>query len=146
MKLQRPVPRRARGVPRRGAAGGRRGRPGEPAQLDHTLRLAEFAFDPLLQEPTLPAGWDRSLTAGPDLHLVQFDGPIPGDAVARLHAAGLDSGRYVYPNTYIVVGTGADRDALRGQARIRWTGISPRPTARVPPCATAPANCSTCGC
>ena len=30
--------------------------------------------------------------------------------------------RYVYPNAYIVWGTGSDRDALRGQARIRWAG------------------------
>ncbi len=100
------------------AAGG----PGEPARDDHTLRLAEFAFDPLLQEPALPPGWDRSLTAGPDLQLVQFDGPIPADASARLNAAGLAPVRYVYPNTYIVWGQGADRDALRGQPRIRWTG------------------------
>ena len=96
--------------------------PGGMPTADHTLRLAEFAFDPLLQEPDLPEGWNRSLAGAPDLHLVQFDGPIPGDALARMQAAGLEPVRYVYPNTYIVWGLGADRDTLRGVPGIRWTG------------------------
>ena len=96
--------------------------PGDPLPADQVLRLAEFAFDPLVQEPALPGGWDRSLSGAPDLHLVQFDGPIPGDAPARLQAAGLEPLRYIYPNTYIVWGLGADRDTLRGAPGIRWTG------------------------
>jgi hypothetical protein len=93
-----------------------------PVPPGHTLRLAEFTFDPLVQEPALPDGWSRSLAGSPDLHLVQFDGPIPGDALARMQAAGLEPIRYVYPNTYIVWGLGADRDTLRGAPGVRWTG------------------------
>ena len=89
---------------------------------DTTLRFAEFAFDPAQQEPALPEGWSRSSRSAPDLHLVQFDGPIPGDALVRLRAAGVEPVRYVYPNTYIVWGRAGDRDGLRGRERIRWVG------------------------
>ncbi|MCU0229923.1 MAG: hypothetical protein MUC67_00955, partial [Acidobacteria bacterium] len=109
------------------AAGG----PGEPAQIDHILRFAEFAFDPLQQEPALPPGWGRSLTAGPDLQLVQFEGPIPADALVQLQAAGLAPVRYVYPNAYIVWGPGAALDIVRGRGRVRWTGTF-APAYRVP--------------
>lgn len=87
-----------------------------------TLRLAEFAFDPLQSEPVLPRGWDRSLRVAHDLHLVQFDGPIADGALERLRQAGLEPIQYVYPNTYVVWGRSADRDALQGERPIRWTG------------------------
>jgi hypothetical protein len=89
---------------------------------DFTLRLAEFAFDPAQQEPVLPQGWDRSVRAARDLHLVQFDGPIPDGALAQLRDSGLEPVQYVYPNTYIAWGRGADRAMLDGQRSIRWTG------------------------
>jgi hypothetical protein len=89
---------------------------------DRTIRIAEFAFDPVREQPVLPAGWDRSLQSAPDLHLVQFDGPIPGDALERLRAAGLEPVQYVFPDTYVVWGRGADRDRMSGEPRIRWTG------------------------
>ena len=100
------------------AAGG----PGEPAHDRPHPAFRRVRLRPAAAGAGAPSGWDRSLTAGPDLQLVQFDGPIPADAAARLHAAGLAPVRYVYPNAYIVWGKGADRDALRGQARIRWAG------------------------
>ncbi len=96
--------------------------PGPSHAADHTLRFAEFEFDPLDGEPALPPGWNRSASVGPDLHLVQFDGPIPGDVPQRLRAANLEPVRYVHPDTYIVWGHGADRERLRGQSRVRWTG------------------------
>jgi subtilisin family serine protease len=92
------------------------------AAADHTLRLAEFAFDPVKAEPTLPEGWSRSLQGSSDLHLVQFDGPVPGDAIERLRAEGLEPVQYVHPDTYIAWGRSADRERLRGRDRIRWTG------------------------
>ncbi|HEX6853251.1 MAG TPA: S8 family serine peptidase [Candidatus Polarisedimenticolaceae bacterium] len=92
------------------------------APADHTLRLGGFAFDPKVQSPALPDGWSRSHATAPDLHLVQFDGAIPGDALDRLRAASVEPVRYVHPDTYVVWGRAADRDALRGAARIRWTG------------------------
>ena len=87
-----------------------------------TLRLAEFAFDPLQAEPDLPEGWDRSASAVPDLHLVQFDGPIPADAKKTMRAGGIEPIQYIYPNTYIVWGRTADRTGLSGKPSIRWTG------------------------
>lgn len=98
------------------------GAPVPPRAIDHTLRLAEFTFDPLAQQPTLPQGWDRSLQTVPDLHLIQFDGPTPGDAFDRLREAGLEPVQYIYPDTYIAWGHSADRERLRGRPRIRWTG------------------------
>ena len=92
------------------------------APADHTLRLAEFACDPLAQEPALPQGWDRSLQTAPDLHLIQFDGPIPGNAFDALREAGMEPVQYIYPDTYIAWGLGADRERLRGRPHIRWTG------------------------
>jgi len=96
--------------------------PVAPRTSDHTLRLAEFAFDPVEGPPSLPEGWNHSLQTTPDLHLVQFDGPIPGDARERLLADGLEPVQYVFPDTYITWGRGADRDRLRGRSGIRWTG------------------------
>jgi len=79
-------------------------------------------FDPVQGAPALPVGWDRSLQSAPDLHLVQFDGPITGDARGRLRAADLEVVQYIFPDTYVVWGRGADRERIRGQARVRWTG------------------------
>jgi serine protease AprX len=95
---------------------------GAAMAADFTLRLAEFQFDPLQQEPQLPRGWDRSLSVAHDLHLVQFAGPIPAGAFEELRENGLEPVQYIYPNTYIVWGRGADRDAVRNRPSIRWTG------------------------
>jgi hypothetical protein len=95
---------------------------GPARPVDHTLRLAEFAFDPLVQQPVLPAGWDRAAQAVPDLRLVQFEGPIPGHAFDELRAAGLEPVQYIYPDTYIAWGHGTDGERLRGRAGVRWTG------------------------
>jgi len=95
---------------------------GPSPAADSTLRLAEFVFDPLQGEPELPRGWDRSVRTVPDLHLVQFDGPVPDGGPERLRRAGLEPVQYVYPNTYIAWGRGGDRDALLAEPSIRWTG------------------------
>jgi len=87
-----------------------------------TLRLAEFTFDPLQAEPDLPEGWAHSASAVPDLHLIQFDGPIPSGARKTLRAGGIEPIQYIYPNSYIVWGRTADRAALSGKPSIRWTG------------------------
>jgi hypothetical protein len=96
--------------------------PEVPGPSAHLLRLAEFAFDPIQGEPTLPDGWSRSLQTAPDLHLVQFDGPIPEGALGRMRAAGLEPVQYIFPDTYVAWGRSADRERLRGQSRVRWTG------------------------
>jgi hypothetical protein len=99
--------------------------PGAPPTVstlrDYTLRLGEFAFDPLVGEPALPDGWDRSAVVGPDLHLIQFDGPIPEGALETLREGGLEPVQYIHPSTYIVWGRHEARTALR-HGSIRWTG------------------------
>jgi len=55
-----------------------------PAPRPRMLHFSEFAFDPLQAEPSLPAGWDRSMQMVPDLHLIQFDGPILSFLLAGL--------------------------------------------------------------
>jgi len=91
------------------------------ALRDYTLRLGEFAFDPLVGEPQLPDGWDRSAAVGPDLHLVQFDGPIPDGALDALREGGLEPVQYIHPGTYIVWGRHEARTSIRHRS-IRWTG------------------------
>jgi serine protease AprX len=91
-------------------------------QSPRALRFSEFAFDPVNEHPTLPTGWDRSSQTVPDLHLVQFDGPISDEVRGRIRAEGLEIVQYVFPDTYIVWGRSADRDRMRGQQRVRWTG------------------------
>ena len=49
--------------------------PAPVAAEGYTLRLAEFAFDPLDGLPELPQGWDRVASDGPDLNLVQLPDP-----------------------------------------------------------------------
>jgi len=93
-----------------------------PTRTPRTLHLSEFNFDPLDEQPSLPTGWDRSLQTVPDLHLVQFDGPIVGDVPGRLRADGLEVVQYIFPDTYVVWGRGSDRDRVRGQGGVRWTG------------------------
>jgi predicted metalloprotease len=89
---------------------------------DFTIRLAEFEFDPLLQEPALPHGWDRSVRVSHDLHLVQFDGPIQDEALERLRQNGLEPVQYIYPNTYIAWGRSTDREVARRDRAVRWAG------------------------
>jgi subtilisin family serine protease len=96
---------------------------GRPVARDFTLKLAEFSFDPLATEPALPQGWDRSAEGRPDLHLVQFDGPLPADALETLRSVGLEPVQYVHPGAYIVWGRREDRQRLTpGSRSVRWTG------------------------
>jgi hypothetical protein len=97
-------------------------RPLGTAASDFTLRLAEFAFDPVAGEPDVPPGWEGSESAGPDLHLIQFGGPIAHGALAALRDGGLEPVQYIHPNTYIVWGRRERRAALSLDGSIRWTG------------------------
>lgn len=96
--------------------------PSGPGKGKFTLKLGGFAFDPLEDEPLLPAGWDRMASGRPDLHLVQFEGTIPRGARRMLRAAGIEVVQYIHPNTYIVWGPGERLEALEGREGIRWTG------------------------
>jgi len=92
------------------------------ARADHTLRLGEVAFDPAVEAPSLPDGGADRTPPRRTCTSCSSTGRSPRDAFARLRAAGVEPVRYVHPDTYVVWGRAADRDALRGSARIRWTG------------------------
>jgi hypothetical protein len=98
----------------------------------HTLRLAEFAFDPLDGLPELPAGWDRVALDGPDLHLVQLDGPTRAASLESIRAHGLEIVQYVYPYTYIVWGSDPQVRALSSVPSLRAT-VEFAPAFRVEP-------------
>jgi hypothetical protein len=104
------------------AAGAAADAAGATSADDFTLKLAEFEFDPLTREPELPDGWDKSRPGGPDLHLVQFDGPIKGGTLEKLRTGGVEPIQYIYPHTYIVWGRTADREGVRREKSVRWTG------------------------
>ncbi|MFQ5462137.1 MAG: S8 family serine peptidase [Phycisphaerae bacterium] len=86
------------------------------------LRLGGQAFDPLVAAPNLPEGWDAANTDGPDLHLVQFAGPMRASWLTDVQAAGLQPVQYVYPHAYIVWGTSSARDAATLAPAVRWAG------------------------
>ncbi len=89
-----------------------------------TIRLGEMSFDPIVDgDPTLPRGWEKSRAGdGPDLRLVQFSGPPKAEWIEGLRDSGLEVMQYIYPNTYIVWGSAASRDAAMANPAIRWTG------------------------
>jgi len=89
---------------------------------DFELRLGGFAFDPLAGEPQLPSGWEMKASGAADLHMIQFDGPIPAGTFAMLREAGVEPVQYIHPNTYIVWGRRGQRTALEGMEPVRWTG------------------------
>ncbi len=87
-----------------------------------TLCLGEMTFDPLEDEPTFPDGWGASAVSGPDLHLVQFRGPIRAEWKDHLEAGGLQIVQYIHPHTFIVWGEAEARHRLADADMIRWTG------------------------
>ncbi len=89
---------------------------------DFTLQLGGMRFDPLQDVPQIAEGWDRASAVDADLHLVQYDGPIPADAEQVLRAAGMEPVQYVHPSTYIVWGKRSDRGIVEGRPAVRWTG------------------------
>ena len=91
-------------------------------QRDYTLVFGEFAFDPLRSMPEIKSGWDRSKSAGKDLHLVQLHGPTKNRTMTDLKAAGLEVVQYVHPYTYIVWGSPSQRNDIEKAADVRWTG------------------------
>jgi serine protease AprX len=89
----------------------------------YTLRLGGLAFDPLREGVSLPVGWEAAPADGPDLHLVQFAGPIRAAWLDDLQAAGLEIVQYIPPFTYVVWGdVGALGRAADAGSGVRWTG------------------------
>jgi subtilisin family serine protease len=89
-----------------------------------TIRLGELSFDPVVDgEPGLPDGWAASRAGdGPDLRLVQFNGPTKAEWLDDMRESGLQVMQYIYPNTYIVWGDNASRAGFDNHPAVRWTG------------------------
>ena len=101
------------------------GIPSHEVERPFTLRLGEVSFDPLVDgEPDHADGWGASRAGdGQDLRLVQFNGPPKAEWIDSLQASGLEVMQYIYPNTYIVWGDAASRDAVANFPEVRWTGV-----------------------
>ncbi len=90
---------------------------------DFSLILGEQRFDPIVDGvPPVPAELAGARSAGADLRLVQFDGPIMSGSVDMLEDAGLQVIQYIHPYTYIVWGDGQQLQLVTRASNVRWTG------------------------
>ncbi len=88
----------------------------------NTLTLGEFRFDPLMNEPQIPTGWESIDHSGADLRIIQFNGPIQQEWLDELEAAGIEIVQYIYPNSYIVWGTNQEMSLTSRSNAVRWIG------------------------
>jgi len=88
----------------------------------YTLRLGEVTFDPAAAEPGLPDGWTDVRDDVPDMHLVQFQGPVRAEWLDGLRSSGFEIVQYIHPFTYIVWGQETARSPLAGNTAVRWSG------------------------
>ncbi len=93
---------------------------------DFTLDLGGVRFDPLVESPgeLLPVSWQATgaAAAAPGLQLVQLVGPVHDEWLETLRAGGLTPVQYIHPHSFIVWGSSASRDAVRGEGFVRWSG------------------------
>jgi len=87
-------------------------------QMDITL--GGVTFDAARGTPTFDEAWNAlEQPNGPDLHLVQLDGPTRDATIAALQQAGASIVRYVAPFSYIVWSDAATIDVVRGLPFVR---------------------------
>jgi serine protease AprX len=86
-----------------------------------TLHLGGEAFDPLQEEAALPSGWEAREGTSPDLHLIQFKGPIRSEWLDDLRQQGWDIVQYIHPYTYVAWGAGSLSQQSAGSEFVRWT-------------------------
>lgn len=84
------------------------------------LRLGGQRFDPLDHFPveTRDVNPEHS-----DFQLVQFEGPMRGQWLQSLGAAGVEVVQYVHPHTYIVWANGDQMQSITNGPGVRWTGV-----------------------
>ena len=95
------------------------------AEAPFELILGGLRFDPLLDPPTLPSGWNGSGTARSDeadLRLVQFGGPARQDLLDTLRAAGVEPLQYIHPFAYVVWGSRTALGKATQRSAARWSG------------------------
>ena len=86
------------------------------------LTLGEQTFDPLFDVPSVPNALAAGRSGGPDLHLIQMEGPSKAAWVDELEASGLRVVQYIHPYTYVVWGDLNARDTVASKTNVRWTG------------------------
>jgi serine protease AprX len=97
-------------------------------ESDYILDLGGVQFDPLTglpAPPLLPAEWLGVQDDVPDMHIVQFAGPIQASWLEQLEAAGVQVVQYIHPYAYIVWGQSDAVDAAAAQVQagaVRWVG------------------------
>ncbi len=92
-------------------------------QEEFVLTLGEQRFDPLVSTPAPPAVvLGRAPAGGPNLHLVQFNGPIQKAWLREVRGHNLQVVQYIHPYTYVVWGDAADLPAAERANGVRWNG------------------------
>ena len=87
------------------------------------LRIADYVFDPLVEMPAVPPALARSgLSGQPDLHLLQFAGPVRSEWLARLSAAGVGIVQYHAQHGLAVWASADQLQPLAAEAFVRWVG------------------------
>lgn len=89
---------------------------------DYRLILGGTVFDPLLRLPVFPEAWRTPPRPEPDLQLIQFLGPTRGSWLDAVKSEKLSIVQYIYPFTYVVWGTLADRARAEAREFVRWSG------------------------
>lgn len=92
------------------------------AERDYSLVLGEQRFDPLRESPTLPLGLDRSAVEGPDLHLIQLEGPAKQAELDKLRAGGAKIVQFIAPHSYVVWCDREQRVRAAAEPFVRWAG------------------------
>ncbi len=88
------------------------------------LTLGGQSFDPLVSTPVYELSWgQKAVSAGPDLHLVQFYGPTKTEWLTSLVSVDLEVVQYIHPFTYVVWGTPETLGNLKEETFVRWTGV-----------------------
>ncbi len=111
------------------------GHPPDPATTGtFELDLGGLRFDPLAAPPTPSApaneGWQAS--EGADWRLLQFNGPIKGEWLDALRAAGIEPVQYIHPFAYVVWAEARAMTRASLPDSVRWFGEHP-PGFRVAP-------------
>lgn len=96
------------------------------------LSLGGERFDPLELERVSHRFQSYQADPRGDFHLVQFQGPIRGEWLQDLRAAGMEIVQYIHPFTYVVWADSLSLNATRGHTAVRWSGEF-RPEFRVVP-------------
>ncbi|MCH9648711.1 MAG: S8 family serine peptidase [Deltaproteobacteria bacterium] len=87
------------------------------------VHVPGFQFDPIQEgEPELPAV-ARADSSGPQLRLVQFQGPVEQSRLDSLAAAGARPLQYYPHDTYLVWSSEAAMASLESQEAVRWQGL-----------------------